>query len=307
MAMSSTNTAQLPLLELDTLRILVAIADTGNFSAAAEAVFRTPSAVSMQVKKTEEMIGRPLFHRDSRSVTATPDGDLLVQHGRRMLALNREIMSQFVTPDISGVVRLGAPDDLAERLLPDMLCRFASSFCGVTVDVVVESSTKLMARVRDKSLDLAMITCDPNVRQNKEVEIIFREPLTWAGARNGVAYEKKPLPVSVWEEGCAWRNAGLKSLQDAKRQYRIAFMSAHISGQRAAILADLAIAPIPVSACTNGIISLDEKHGLPPLRDYALGMVLANNPSKPVQAAAMHLRESFAAQVIPAFKQICGA
>jgi DNA-binding transcriptional LysR family regulator len=305
--MPPLNPPPLPLLELDTLRILVAIADTGNFSAAAETVFRTPSAVSMQVKKTEEIIGRPLFHRDSRSVTATPDGELLVQHGRRMLALNREMMTHFITPDVTGVVRLGAPDDMAERMLPDMLCRFASSHCGVTVDVVVDSSASLLAGVRDQSLDLALITCDPEARQEQDVEIVFREALTWAGARNGVAYEKDPLPVSVWEEGCAWRNAGLKSLADDRRNYRIAFRSAHISGQRAAILADLAVAPIPASACTNGIICLGRKQGMPTLGDYAMGMLLASKLSKPAEAAAEHLRASFAAHTNPAFKQASGA
>lgn len=285
--------SQIPLLELDTLRTLVAIADTGNFSAAATVVFRTPSAVSMQVKKTEEIIGQPLFHRDSRSVTATPEGELLVQHGRRMLALNRDIMAKLIVPEVAGVVRVGAPDDVAERLLPDMLRRFANSYCGVTVDVIVENSAQLLAKVRDHSLDLALITCDPAAKRTKNIDIIYQEALTWAGAQSGIAYEKDPLPVSVWEEGCAWRNTGLQSLKARKRNFRIAFMSAHISGQRAAILADLVVAPIPVSSCVNGIVRLDERHGMPNLGDYSLGLALCTKPSKPALAAAKHLRESF--------------
>jgi DNA-binding transcriptional LysR family regulator len=303
--MPAANQTQLPLLDLDALRIVVAIADTGNFSAAAQTVFRTPSAVSMQVKKIEEIIGRPLFHRDSRSVTATTDGEKLVQHGRRMLALNREMMSHFITPNVSGVVRLGAPDDMAERLLPDMLRRFTNSHCGVTVDVVVKNSTDLISDVHEGTLDLAIVTCDTDNAQNSDTEIVFREALTWAGARSGVACEKNPLPVSVWEEGCAWRNAGIQSLEDKGREYRIAFMSAHISGQRAAILADLAVAPIPISSCTNGIVSLGEKQGMPALQDYAIGLVLTSELSKPAEAAADHLRASFEAQNFPTLQQAC--
>lgn len=302
--MATPDSQQLPVLDLDLLKTLVAIADTGNFSAAAEAVFRTPSAVSMQVKRAEELLGRPLFNRDSRSVTATPDGELLLQHGRRMLALNKEMVRQFVKPDIAGIVRLGAPDDMAERALPDMLRRFAQSHCGVTVDVVVDSSTSLLKKIQDNELDVAMVTCDPRADIPKTIEIIFEERLTWAGARNGVAFEKNPLPISVWEEGCAWRNTGLKSLQDLKRDYRIAFMSAHISGQRAAIMADLAVAPIPASSCVSGIVELGEKQGLPTLANYALGMVLAKQLSKPAKAAADHLRASFATRDIPSLKQL---
>ncbi|MBX2884811.1 MAG: LysR family transcriptional regulator [Granulosicoccus sp.] len=295
--------SQLPLLDLDALRVLVAIADTGNFSAAAESVFRTPSAVSMQVKKIEEIVGRPLFHRDSRSVTATTDGEMLVKHGRRMLELNRDMMMRYIEPEVAGVVRLGAPDDMAERLLPDMLRRFANTHCCVNVDVVVQNSVDLEKAVDEGSLDLAIVSCDPNSSQAKQVEIVYREALTWAGARSGVAYEKDPLPISVWEEGCAWRNSGLNSLEANQRNYRIAFMSAHISGQRAAILADLAVAPIPLSSCTDGIISLGDQHGMPELNDYAVGLILADNLSTPAQAAADHLRESFTACTNSMLKQ----
>lgn len=290
----------LPLLELDTLRILVAIADTGNFSAAAEVVFRTPSAVSMQVKKAEELLGRTLFKRDSRSVVATPDGERLVQHGRRMLALNREMVSSFITPEVTGVVRLGAPDDVIEHTLPDLLCRFAHTHCGITVDVEVDSSRNLTRKVRSGELDLAIVTFAPDVARQEGVEILLEEPLTWAGARHGVAHEQNPLPLSVWEEGCSWRNAGIRSLVNSQREYRIAFQSAHIGGQRAALKADLAIAPLPVSICVEGIVALGEQQGLPALGNYVLAMVESESLSGPARAAADHLRASFSGRTLSA-------
>ncbi len=298
--MTANKSSSLPLLELDTLRTVVAIAETGNFSAAAEVVFRTPSAVSMQIKKAESLLGRPLFKRDSRSVVATPEGERLVQHGKRMLALNREVMATFISPDVVGVVRLGAPDDMIEHILPDLLCRFAHSHAGITVDVVVDSSAKLREKVLGGELDLAMVTCAPETPPQSDMEILFEEPLTWAGMRHGIAHEQNPLPISVWEEGCSWRNAGIKSLADCKRDYRIALMSAHIAGQRAAILADLAVAPIPVSACVNGIVALGPQQGLPTLGNYVLGMIISDRISKPAEAAADHLRACFAAQQPPA-------
>ena len=111
----------LPLLELDLLRTFIAIVDTGSFAGAAECVLRTPSAVSMQIKKLEDMLQRQLLTRDSRSVSLTRDGELLVEHARRLLALNRETVAKFITPDVAGEVRLGSPDDVAERFLPNML------------------------------------------------------------------------------------------------------------------------------------------------------------------------------------------
>jgi len=201
-------------------------------------------------------------------------------------------MHRFMAPDVAGVVRLGATDDVAERSLPDLLRRFSSTQCCVSVDVVVDSSARLKQRVRKGELDLTLVTCNPKAKHNKDMEIVFRERLAWAGARNGVAFEKTPLPISVWEEGCSWRDEALASLDSIGREYRLAFMSAHISGQRAAILADLAIAPIPVSCCVNGIVDLTGKADLPVLNDYAMALIVAKKPSAAVKAAAQHLRES---------------
>lgn len=291
--MNVPSTPALPLLDLDLLKTLVAIAETGSFSAAAAVVHRTPSAVSMQVKKMEEVLGRAVFIRDSRSVALTADGAFLLEHARRMLALNREAVARFVLPDVEGVVRLGAPDDCAERFLPGMLRRFADSHPCVTVDVVVDGSERMIAMLKAGRLDLTLITCDAGF-DDRDAEVLYRERLVWATCRGGVAPEKHPLPVSVWEDGCVWRKAGLDGLNAAGRDWRIAFQSAHISGQRAAILADLAVAPIPKSALGGDIVEAPARFGLPRLPQYAIGLLVAKDPSPAVAAAADHLRASFA-------------
>lgn len=285
-----------PLLDLEVLRTFVAIAETGSFVAAAERVFRTPSAVSMQIKKLEEMLGRPVFTRDSRSVALTRDGEVLLEHGRRLLSLNRELMAKFIAPDIAGEVRLGAPDDVSERFLPTMLRRFADSHAGVTVNVIVENSGPLLERVRQKKVDIALVTCESGWIGTERAEILMRERLVWAALRGGIAAEHEPLPVSVWEDGCVWRKSGLEGLEAQGRPYRIAFHSAYISGQRAAILADLAVAPLPISSLMGDIVEADPSFNLPALPSYALGMIVADDASAPVLAAADHLRASFAAR-----------
>jgi len=284
-----------PLLELDLLRTFVAIVDTGSFAGAADAVFRTPSAVSMQIKKLEDVLGKAVLVRDSRSVSLTREGEMLLEHARRALALNRQMMSRFMTPDIAGEVRLGTPDDVAERFLPTMLRRFADSHCGVTVNVIVDSSGELIERVRQRKVDLALITCDAGIKGDEAAEILYREKLAWAMVKGGIAPEQDPLPVSVWEEGCIWRKAGLSRLEKQGRDYRIAFLSAHISGQRAAVLADLAVAPLPRSALNGMIVEADQRYGLPELPEYSLGMIVAADASPPVLAAADHLRACFGA------------
>ncbi|MEL6203740.1 MAG: LysR family transcriptional regulator [Pseudomonadota bacterium] len=292
--MNAVTKTSIPLLDLDLLRTLDAIAEGGSFSAAAQLVFRTPSAVSMQVKKMEEIVGRPIFDRDSRSVRFTEDGAFLLTHARRMLALNREALARFVTPDLHGVVRLGAPDDVAELYISGMLRRFACTHPGVTVNAVVDNSEPLAQAVRRGDLDLVLynLADDPSVIGN--CEVVLRERLVWATKAGGLAHERDPLPVSAWNESCCWRNAAAQALDADGRPWRLAFQSPHIGGQRAAILADLAIAPLPDSALDDEIVEVPHHVGLPDLQGSVVVLAVADGAPSHVRAAADHLRASFA-------------
>ena len=285
----------LPLLDLDLLRTMVAIAETGNFSSAAVVVFRTPSAVSMQVKRIEDIVGRPVFTRTARSVSLNADGELLIAHARRVLALNREMVAKFAHPDVSGVVRLGALDHAVDQFVPSALCCFANSHPGIRVDVVVENSAPLTEKFMRGELDLTVTTRGTAGTTRKHEEILLREKLVWAGLEDGVAVEQIPLPVSVWEEGCVWRKSALDGLDAQNRDYRVNFMSAHVAGQKAGVLADLAIAPLPISSCTGKIVPLGPEYGLPELPDYALSLTIRKDAPPHVRAVADHLRATMTA------------
>ncbi len=282
----------LPLLDLDVLRTFTAIAETGSFTAAANAVFRTPSAVSMQIKKLEDVLGRPVFSRDARSVALTTDGEMLLGYARRLLAINREAVSKFIVPDIVGVVRLGSPDDYGEQVLPQVLKRFAQSHPSIAVDVTIDQSSNLRRRMDDRALDITLLTNSYKASATG-AEVLLTEAIVWAGAKGGCAHLREPLPVSVWEEGCVWRAGALEALGSQGRNYRVAYMSAHTAGQRAAILADLAVAPLPKSFLGCDMVELGAKDGMPEIGTYNLAMIVAAGASPPVQAVAEHIRATF--------------
>ena len=287
-------------LDLDLLRTFVAIAETGNFSAAAAQVFRTPSAVSMQVKKMEEALARTLFLRDSRSVRLTDDGEKVLAHARRMIALDQEFRSEFDPHALHGEVRLGIPDDVAERFLPEMLRRFCCTYPGVHVNAMVANTNPMLQMIAEGRLDIAIITRLPSQAKQRPAEVLYRERLVWGGSRGGVAHEMTPIPVSVWDRSCAWRKAGLEGLEAQGRDYRIALESGHLSGQKAAVLADLAVAPIPMSALGGDVIEVPASADLPPLGYYELGIVTREKMAEHAAVAANHLRASFAQQAMAA-------
>ena len=109
------------------LRTFVAIADTGSFTRAADVVHKTQSAVSMQMKRLEERLGRSIFERDGRLSKLTDEGERLLDYARRIVRLNTECMASFNDNELVGRVRLGLPDDYADRYLPEILARFSRS------------------------------------------------------------------------------------------------------------------------------------------------------------------------------------
>ncbi|MBN9271756.1 MAG: LysR family transcriptional regulator, partial [Mesorhizobium sp.] len=145
-------------LDLDQLQTFIAIADTGSFTRAAEEVHRTQSAVSMQMRRLEERIGKPLFEKDGRLNKLSEEGDRLLAYARRMMVLNRETLAAFDDKRLEGTIRIGTPDDYADRFLPEIMARFARSNPHVELTVVCEPAPGLVEHIKRGNLDLALVT-----------------------------------------------------------------------------------------------------------------------------------------------------
>jgi len=291
--MTARDNAGLPLLENDILRTFTAIAETGSFAKAAKAVFRTPSAVSMQIRKLEEMLGCAVFVREGRAVRLTSEGEALLGYARRILRLSDEAVSLFRKPEIEGTVCIGTPDDFGTRFLPNILARFARTHPAVDVDVTLGMSVDLIDKLDNGELGLTLVTSAYGAAALERGQIVYTEPLVWAGLECGCAYEQEPLPLALSPQECAWRLTAMAALDKAGTPYRVAYSSAHFAGQLAAIHADLAIAPLPESLIAPPLQRLDERHGLPPLGEYHIIMALAQNLGPCTEALARHVVDSF--------------
>ncbi len=279
-----------PLLETDLLRTFVAIAETGSFTRAARQVFRTPSALSMQIKRLEQMLESTLFVREARQVRLTPEGEALLGYSRRLLKLNEEAVARFRTPELEGTVRFGMPDDVGTRILPAVLARFARSHPAVQVDVIVGRSTEMIARLDAGELDLVLVTAGNHGQDSQRGEVVHTEPLVWAGREGGVAAERRPLPLALAAHGCAWRSTALDALDVAGISYRVAYNSENCAGQEAAMLADLAVAPFPASMTRTPLLRLE---GLPPLADYRTVMYRRPAAGPAAETLADHVVDAF--------------
>jgi DNA-binding transcriptional LysR family regulator len=98
-------------LDLDQLQSFCAIADCGSFTEAARRVNKTQSAVSMQIKRLEERLGRTLLTRDGRGVGLTQQAEALDTPERNIQTSNAESMDELSDEELEGVIRFGRRDD----------------------------------------------------------------------------------------------------------------------------------------------------------------------------------------------------
>ena len=285
----------MPLLEMDVLRTFVSIAESGSFTRTAAQIFRTTSAVSMQIKRLENTLGCALFSREARRVALTAEGERLLSYARRLLTLNEEAVGAFIKPSLSGQVRFGAPADIGTHILPGLLSLFARTHPGIEVNVSVGRSVDMIQRIDAGELDVALISVGNLGQDDTRGEIVHREPLVWAGRAGGVAMRRNPLPLALASAECAWRRQALDALDRVGRRYRIAYSSEQCAGQEAAMVADLAVAPYPLSLVRPPLRRLDEDADLPTLGEYQIKLLSAAQCSEPVKVLSQHVVAAFAA------------
>ncbi len=240
------------------LRTFLAVAENNSFTRAGEILHLTQSAVSMQMKRLEDAVGRPLFQKNGRRFSQTPAGDLLQEHARRILAAHNEAVSAFSRPELVGRVRFGLAEDYASRFLPLILTEFRKAFPGVQVDIHSGPGPELHRALAGQTLDLCLLE---GIAEGGRV--VHREPVVWVTARHGSTHHLNPLPLAVYHEGCDYRRWALEALKQKKKAHWIAFVGPSIASILAAVQTGLAVAPIGRSLVNENLRQLGPEDDFP--------------------------------------------
>lgn len=250
-------------LSLEALRSYVAIHETGSFRRAAERVSLSPSAVSLQIGKLEELLGQRLLERNARQVVLTEHGEVLLRQARQLLAINDETLALFCDAALAGRVLLAAPHDLGMHFVPELLRQMAGRYPGIRIDVQLGTTSSVLADFKNGRSNVVLFNDvgAPSIASRE----VWSEPLAWLMARGGRAFCHDPLPLAVAAANCTWRAAALSALDAYGRPYRIAYSSDAPAGQAAAVRADLAIAALPASMADSHLLPVPADMGLPEL------------------------------------------
>ena len=257
-------------LDIDQLQTFIAIVDSGSFTKAADRVFKTQSAVSMQMRRLEERIGKQLFAKDGRGIRLTTEGEKLLNYARRMIRLNNEAIAAFDDNRLEGSIRIGTPDDYADRYMPEIIGRFAKTHPNVELYIVCEPSVSLAEKMARGELDIALVTHNPRQRIS---DVVRTEPLCWVGSANHTLKDDAPVPLAVGRRDCLWRQLSCSALDASGREYQVLFTSWSSTVVAAAVLAGMAVSVLPESALRPGMKVLTAADGFPPLPPVQIGLM----------------------------------
>jgi len=278
-------------LDSDLLRTLVAVSDSGSVTAAADVVGRTQSAVSMQVKRLEEAVGQPVFVRRARGVDLTPAGEALVRRARPILTLLDQAMDGLSDDIVSGVVRVGIPEEYSQSVLPCLLADFVAAHPDVEVTVRAEPSPTLEAALKVGEIDLSILVVDAG---RIEGDVLFYDPTVWATSESHLVHQADPLPVVMYDYDCWWRHLALRILDAQKRAYRIAVTSRSTAGVQAAIAGGLAVGPLGRSLLPPGCRSLGPDEGFKDLPGSSVVLQMATaTPNAAAKGMADTIRRTY--------------
>lgn len=257
-------------LEINLLRSFVAVADHRNFTRAAVDLGRTQSAVSMQLKRLEEIVSVRLFERTKQSVEITAEGETLLTYANRMLRLNDEALSRLAEPSAEGLVRIGAlPDDYASILLPNALTSFSRKYPCVQLEVHSDIGSVLHQMLAENQLDLLIAT---HTLAEVSGEVVRREPLHWIASSKFYCDPGEPLPLVLFPRGCASRDIALKALEDVERAWRIVYTTRSIALIENAVAAGSGVTVMEASTVPEGFNIMDGTDGFPELEDVVISL-----------------------------------
>ena len=271
-----------------TLKSFISIAETGTFSHAAEAIGRTQSALSLQIKKLEDGLGCQLFDRSRRKVKLTDQGEIFLGYAKRIIQLQWEAYSRLKEPDVEGEIRLGTPEDFATHYLPDVLSTFRHHHPRVQLNVSCDLTLNLIDGFRRGDYDVILVKRDPKAAKGGTK--VWREPLVWAAADHHKPEE--PLSLVLSPQPCIYRARALAALDKAKKPWRISYTSPSLAGTIAAVKAGLGITVLPANMLPAGIHSIRKEIKLPELADAEIALMKRDELPKAADMLAEHIVHS---------------
>lgn len=276
------------------LRAFLSVADVGTVNGAALKLHRTQAAVSMQIRRLEQVVGEPLFERSSRGLTVTVAGAVLLPYAREILTLNAEANRRISGHRIEARVKLGVVEDFAATHLIGILKSFRQQNPGIHVDLHLAGNRHLAELHASGEVDL--VICDSTAVAHEPLAL-WQEKLQWVGRADLLLDREQVLPVVMFSEFCAWHTKEVAVLAHSHVRWQTACEASTMVAMATAVLVGMGVGPMVLATAPSGCTVLDGRSDMPEPIDIDFGLFAHNSASGEARYLADFVARLSAARV----------
>ena len=263
-------------LDIATLRSLQAVAEYGAVTRAADALHMTQSALSMQMKRLEEVFGRPMLAKVGRGVMLSDFAQDLLGESRKLVALNDAILSRFTGARPQMQLRVGLTSDWLFTKVAQTVRAFRADFPQVELIINDARSKDLRIQMRRGEHDVILTT---EFDAPAGAIHLAKVDLAWFGAVGGQAWRERPLPIAN-SPHCAYYPVGMTALDQAGIEWVQVVSDGGSDTWRVLAAADLGLTLLPRGIQQPGLEVVEHGGALPPLPPTWLNVYVADGPAR---------------------------
>ncbi|MEP4195273.1 MAG: LysR substrate-binding domain-containing protein [Aliishimia sp.] len=257
-------------LPMDLLRSFVTVIEVESYTRAAHLLGRTQPAISLQIRRLEDLVGQKLIMQQGRQISLTDHGEALAQHARQILRLNDLAITQFNRSEDGAGLRIGLPLDYAVNLLQDAITSLVKQTPDVPIEIQCALSHSLIEALHKDEIDIVVA-----LFRGSDQQFLFRqwrEQPIWVGSDTFELPEHGELPLVVHPAGCAYRTRMAEALKRVNRGWRVAYSSPGIHGVQAAVMDGLGLSCLTVPTLLPGMRQFTAADGLPDPSPLHIGL-----------------------------------
>ncbi|MEJ6773016.1 MAG: LysR substrate-binding domain-containing protein [Porticoccaceae bacterium] len=281
-------------LPMDLLRAFVSVAQLNSFTKAGEILGRSQPAISLQIKRLEELVDESLLARNGKNLELTEAGESLYDYANQILTLNDLAISQLTKSSIAGKIRLGIPSEFATVLLPKIVSRFAKAYPNVTLEVNCELSKHLLSKEGKASHDLILALEDkPSATAS---DLVKTDELVWVASADHNAQKVSTVPLIAAAEGCIYRHRAIHVLDRSQQPWQIVYTNPDLTGIQYAIQEGLGVTVLAKSTVPENLKILTPSARFPDLGKVGISLICSsrNKKNKAVNLLIEFLKTSLA-------------
>lgn len=257
-------------LPTDLLRSFVAVSDHGGYTKAGAILGRTQPAISLQMRRLEDLVGKQLFAQKGRRLALTADGSALAVYARQILRLNDEVVAKFKAAELVGEISVGVPCDYLCDPLLECLAHFIAEHPDVTVRTDVRLSPDLLQALGDDELDIAVAVTSRQV--SRHLVRAWDDHPVWIMAKEAKLAAGAPVPLVVFPDRAEYHKLMIAALDSASKPWRIAHSSCSLPALLAAVEAGIGVTAVPARLSDGRFKVLGARDGFPPLGRIQVGL-----------------------------------